>query len=385
MNEYQILEDLEKIREIDAHDLLGAQQSFPDFLEEALRLSKQVKIPRTKRLRNLRLEYRKPLNLIVAGMGGSAIAGDVVKDWLKDRLPIPMEVCRSYGLPVYAGPKTLVIVESYSGNTEEAISCLLEALRRRCMVFTVSSGGSLLKISLDLGIPSLQIPPKVPAPRASLPFLLVPVAVLLSKFGLISQRFISSEVRGAARLLKELVEELRPETGVEVNQAKQLATKLVDAIPLVYAPESLRSAALRFKTQLNENSKVLAKYDVFPELNHNEAIGWDAPHRLTSIFTVLLISSKQEREEMKERMRVVKDEFLATKASRIVEIEARGKSVLQQLLSSIYIGDMTSFYLAILYRVDPVSTKVFRLVKYGVEQRLNVISRVEEQIRSLVR
>lgn len=385
MNEHEMLEDLEKIREIDAHDLLEAQQSFPGFLEEALRLSKQVRIPRTKRLGNLRLEYRKPLNLIVAGMGGSAIAGDVVKDWLKDRLSIPMEVCRSYSLPVYAGPKTLVIVESYSGNTEEAISCLLEALRRRCMVFTVSSGGSLLRISLELGIPSLQIPAKVPAPRASLPFLLVPVAVLLSRFGLISPRFISSRIRGAARLLKELVEELGPEAGVEINQAKRIATRLVDTIPIVYAPESLRSAALRFKTQLNENSKVLAKYDIFPELNHNEAIGWDTPRHLTSIFTVLLISREQEREEIKERMRVVKNEFLATKASRIIEIKARGKSILQQILSSIYVGDMTSFYLAILYRVDPISTKVFRLVKHGVEEHFNVISKVEEQIRSLTR
>ncbi|MDH5702923.1 MAG: bifunctional phosphoglucose/phosphomannose isomerase [Aigarchaeota archaeon] len=385
MNEHEILENLDKIREIDVHDLLRAQQSFPGFLEEALELSKQIKIPRTKSRGNLRLKYRKPLNVVVAGMGGSAIAGDVAKDWLRDKLPIPMEVCRSYDLPVYAGPKTLVIVESYSGNTEEAIGCLLEALRRRCMVFAVTSGGSLLRISLELGIPSLQIPPKVPAPRASLPFLLVPVAVLLSKFDLISPRFVSSEIRSAAYLLKELVEEFRPEVGVEVNQAKQLALGLVDTVPIVYAPESLRSAALRFKTQLNENSKVLAKYDIFPELNHNEAIGWDAPRRLTSIFTVLLISREQEREEMKERMRVVKDEFLATKASGVVEVKARGKSVLQQLLSSIYVGDMTSFYLAVLYHVDPVSTKVFRLVKQGVEERLNVISRLEEQIRSVVR
>ena len=247
------------------------------------------------------------------------------------------------------------------------------------------AGGSLLRISLELGIPSLQIPAKVPAPRASLPFLLVPVAVLLSRFGLISPRFISSRIRGAARLLKELVEELGPEAGVEINQAKQIATRLVDTIPIVYAPESLRSAALRFKTQLNENSKVLAKYDVFPELNHNEVIGWDTPRRLTSIFTVLLISREQEREEIKERMRVVKNEFLATKASRIIEIKARGKSILQQILSSIYVGDMTSFYLAILYRVDPVSTKVFRLVKHDVEEQFNVISKVEEQIRSLTR
>jgi len=308
-----------------------------------------------------------------------------VKDWLKDRLTIPMEVCRSYGLPAYAGPRTLVIVESYSGNTEEAISCLLEALRRRCMVFTVSSGGSLLKTSREIGLPSLQIPPKVPAPRASLPFLLVSIAVLLSKFDLIPPRFVSSEIRNAVRLLDELVEEFRPEAGVEINQTKQLATQLVDRIPIIYAPESLRSAALRIKTQLNENSKVLAKYDIFPELNHNEAMGWEAPPPLTSIFTVLIISREQEREEMKERITVVRDEFLAGKASRTVEIKARGKSILQQLLTSIYIGDMTSFYLAILYRVDPVSTKVFRLVKQGVEERLNVISRFEEQIRSLVR
>jgi len=385
LNEHEILEDPEKIREIDAHDLLGAQQSFPRFFEEALKLSKQVKIPRTKSWGNLRLEYRKPLNVVVAGMGGSAIAGDVVKDWLKDRLTIPMEVCRSYDLPAYAGPKTLVIVESYSGNTEEAISCLLEALRRRCMVFTASSGGSLLKTSRELGLPSLQIPPKVPAPRASLPFLLVPISVLLSKLDLIPLRFVSSEIRNAVRLLDELVEEFRPEASVEINQTKQLAMRLVGRIPIIYAPESLRSAALRIKTQLNENSKVLAKYDIFPELNHNEAMGWEAPPSLTSIFTVLIISREQEREEMKERITVVRDEFLAGKASGVVEIKARGKSILQQLLTSIYIGDMTSFYLAILYRVDPVSTKVFRLVKQGVEERLNVISRVEEQIRSLVR
>jgi len=384
LNGYEILENPEKIREIDAHDLLGAQQSFPRFFEQALRLSSRVKIPRRKSCGKLRLDYGKPLNVVVAGMGGSAIAGDIVKDWLRHKLSIPMEVCRAYGLPAYAGPKTLVIVESYSGNTEEAISCFLEALRRRCMVFTVSSGGSLLRISLDLGLPSLQVP-EVPAPRASLPFLLVPIAVLLSKLNLIPPRFVSSEIRDAARLLEELVEEFRPEADVKINQAKQLAIQLADTIPVVYAPESLSSVALRFKTQLNENSKVLAKYDLFPELNHNEAIGWEAPRSLTSIFTVLLISREQEREEMKKRIAVVRDEFLAKKASRTVEITARGKSILQQLLSSIYIGDMTSFYLAILYRVDPVSTKVFQVVKQGVEERLNVISRLEEQIRSLVR
>lgn len=379
------MEDPEKIREIDARDLLAAQQSFPRFLEEALKLSKQIEIPRTKRCGKLQLRYSRPLNVVVVGMGGSAIAGDIAKDWLKDKLPIPMEVCRAYDLPSYAGPKTLVIVESYSGNTEEAMSCLLEALRRRCMVFTVSSGGSLLRTSLELGLPSLQVPPKVPAPRASLPFLLAPIAVLLSKFNLISPRFVSTEIRSAVHLLEELVEEFRPEAGVEANIAKQLAIQLLNTIPVVYAPESLRSAALRFKTQLNENSKIPAKYEVFPELNHNEAIGWEAPQGLTSVFTVLLILREQERKEVKERMGVVRDEFFAGKASRTVEIEARGKSILQQLLSSIYIGDMTSFYLAALYGVDPVSTRVFEVVKQGVEEQLNVISRVEEEIASLVR
>ncbi|MEM3442898.1 MAG: bifunctional phosphoglucose/phosphomannose isomerase, partial [Candidatus Bathyarchaeia archaeon] len=158
-----ILDRLEEIKRVDKSDMLSFCVEAPKHYEKASKLADNVSI-----------DYPKPKNLIVAGMGGSAISGELLKDWARDQIKVPIEVCREYSLPAYANKETLALILSYSGETEESLSCLLDAKKRRCMIICVSSGGALLKFAEKFDVPYLRVPSEIP-PRAALPYLFMPI------------------------------------------------------------------------------------------------------------------------------------------------------------------------------------------------------------------
>jgi len=364
-----LLDQSGKIREIDKSDMLGHLMKTPDYCRDAVKRARQVKVP----------EKVKPKNIIIAGMGGSAIGGEILQDWLREELPIPVEVCKDYVLPAYANEDTLFFANSYSGNTEETLSAFIEAIRRRCMTIAITSGGHLLSFSKKLQVPHVTIPSQLP-PRVAIPYLFFPLPVLLERMGVLSGK--EEDIEEAIRVLKRVGEENSPETPTENNTAKKLALELVETTPIIYGFRQYQAIARRLKTQFNENSKVPSKHDVFPELNHNETVGWEAPEKLTKKYSVILIRDPDEPPEIKHRIEATKSLALH-KAKKVLEIHARGKGKLAKMFSVLRVGDFISVYLAILQNIDPTPVRTIDEVKREMEKKLDMIEKLKVEMEKI--
>jgi len=374
------LDDLLRIKRIDRSGICEVQERFPEDCEDAVERGKRLKMPRKLKIgEKLEIHYGRPDNIIVVGMGGSAIGGAVLKDWLRDAAPIPIEVCREYKLPAYANEKTLVFAQSYSGNTEEAISGFVEAVERECMLVAVSSGGVLQEFSERLEIPFVKLP-EIIQPRCAFPYLFFPLLIALKKLGVVEPE--GGEVEEAIKILREVRNEVKPESPTSRNFSKRLALDVKGSVPIIYGFGMYGGVAQRMKTQFNENSKIPSKCEVFPELDHNEIVGWTGPDSLTKNFTVILIRDKNEPSEIKARIDITKKLVLEKKAGNVIEIRARGRSKLARVLSLLYVGDFASVYLAILYGVDPTPVDVITRMKAELKKRTDVIERLRNRLDS---
>ena len=360
LSEPAVLDKLEDIRRIDKSNMLSFCVEAARHCQEAVKLAEKVQIG-----------CFKPQGIIVAGMGGSAIGGELLKDWTFDRVDVPIEVCRDYNLPAYVNGETLVFVVSYSGETEEALSMFLDAVKKKSKIVCISSGGKLLEFAEKLDIPHMRVPSGIP-PRAALPYLFLPMLIVLKKLGLVAD--VDSEVSEAVKVLERVGKENSPEKTVKENFSKTLTLKINGTVPVVYGFGIYRGVAQRYKQQFNENSKIPAKWEFFPELNHNEIVGWEAAEQLVKNFSAILIRDGDETEEMRRRIEVTKE--LVPKGLRSVsEVWSIGEGKLAKMLSTIYIGDFTSVYLAIIRGVDPTPVKSIsllkeRIKKTGVKERI---------------
>jgi len=351
----KILDDLAEMKRIDKSDMLSFCVEAPKHCREAAKLAETV-----------RVNYSKPQTIIVAGMGGSSIGGELLKDWTRDKIDVPIEICREYSLPAYADERTLVFVVSYSGETEEALSMFLDAIEKNCMTFCISSGGKLLEFAEKLKLPYLRVPSGIPQPRAALPYLFLPMPLFLEKLGLISD--VSSEISEAVRILERVKRENSPEKPLSDNFSKKLALRINGTVPVIYGFGIHRAVAQRYKQQFNENSKVPAKWEFFSELNHNEIVGWEAAKELARCFSIIFIRDKDEPEEIRQRIEVTKELMSQEATKKIFEVWSSGQSRLAKMLYTIYIGDFTSVYLAILRGVDPTPVKTISLLKERITQ-----------------
>lgn len=377
------LDDMERIRLIDRQGMVEILRRLPESCGDAMERAKGLHIPRTLPISEDRtIRYRQPKKVVVVGMGASAVGGDLLKGWLFDRVRIPIEVCRDYHLPAYADGETLAFTVSYSGDTEETLSGFVEALERGCMVVSVSSDGVLREFSEGLGVPLVGLPEGLP-PRCALPYLLFPLVVVLERVGVLDG--IEDEVREAIAVLKQTRDEIVPETPTPKNPAKGLALGVRDTIPVVYGFRHHRGVALRIKTQLNENSKVPAKWECFPELNHNETVGWTGPEALTRKLSVILIRDPDEPPEIGARIDLTRQLAIEKKAGQVLEIHARGKTRLAKMLSATYIGDFMSVYLAVLYGVDPTPVDIITEMKMGLKGRIDKVGELRERFSRVAR
>jgi glucose/mannose-6-phosphate isomerase len=348
-----LLDDLAQIRKVDKSSIISYCLDAFKHYEKAAKLA-----------RTLSLSFHEPQAVIVAGMGGSAIGGELLKDWSRDKLTVPVEICREYSLPEYANRSTLVLIVSYSGETEESLSVFLEAIKRKCMVMCVSSGGKLNEFAEKLGVPCLIVPSGM-APRATLPYLFVPLIVFLEKLGLIAN--VDSEISEAVGILKCIRDENSPDKPLKGNLPKSLASGINETFPFVYGFGVYRAVAQRFKTQLNENSKIPAKWEVFPELNHNEIVGWEEARDLAKCCSVIFLRDRNEMKGIKGRIEFT-EELLRRVPVKLFEVWSRGESTLARMSSLINVGDFTSVYLAVLRGIDPTPVKTIDLLKEKIKQ-----------------
>ncbi|RLE76663.1 MAG: bifunctional phosphoglucose/phosphomannose isomerase [Thermoprotei archaeon] len=377
-----ILDNAEAISRVDRGGMLSMVRGLPEDLERALELCRGIELPRAVTVGARVIEYSRPRAVVVAGMGGSAIGGDVVSDLLRDSLDVPVVVSRQYSLPRFAGPGTLVVAVSYSGNTEETISSLAHALKRGCMVACIASDGVLLRICERAGLPAVAVPQGY-QPRAAIAYLTVPILAVIREAGL-NVGDLDSWVRDAAKTLRELREGLDVGVPLDENPAKQLALKLHERLPMIYSYWPYSSAGLRFKTQLNENSKVLAHFDVVPEMNHNEVEGWEGVSRgEAERYHAVLMRGSEEPPEVAARVEFLVS-MLGERGVGVTELRSRGGCRFAEIMSLMYQGDYASCYLAALRGVDPTPVATISRLKSFLAARVDKVGRVLQELSSLL-
>lgn len=368
MSRSVLLDRRGKVRTVDKSNMLKLCEKTPDFCRDAMERAQGVEMP-----------YKLPEEIIISGMGGSAIGGDLLKHWLRYTASIPIEVCRDYVLPAYADENSLVVSISYSGETEETLSAFVDAAKRGCMALTITSGGHLQAFSQRLGIPQVTIRPGL-APRAAIAYTFFPLIVLMKKLHVVEN--LTAEVEETLRVLRKISEANRLEVPLKDNPAKNLASEIAGTIPVVYGFGQYQAVAQRLKCQFNENSKIPSKFDVFSELNHNEIVGWEASKSLTKTFSALFLRDPEEPPEIQTRIELTKN-MVRPKVAKILEIAAEGKLRLAKMLSTMYVGDFTSIYLAVLRGVDPTPTKNIARLKRELKRKLDMTGRLEREIAKL--
>jgi glucose/mannose-6-phosphate isomerase len=364
-----VLDKPKKMNDVDKSDMLGDLVKTPDYCRDAIKRAKQTSVP----------EGANPKNILVVGMGGSAIGGEILHDWLRDTLPIPIEVCRDYTLPAYVNKDTLVFVNSYSGNTEESLTAFLTAMHRKCTVTAVTSGGQLGSFCNKLQVPHVIVPAGL-QPRVAIPYFFFPLSVLMEKMGVISN--IGDELEEAIQVLERVGKANAPDVPANKNRAKQLAQELMETIPVIYGFGQYSSIAQRLKAQFNENSKVPSKSEVFPELNHNETVGYEAPESLTKKLSIILIRDPQEPPEIRNRIETTRS-LVFDRAKKVLEIWAEGKGKLAKMFSVLSTGDFASVYLAILQNKNPTPVKIIEMVKSELAKKTRMKEKFEAELAKL--
>jgi glucose/mannose-6-phosphate isomerase len=349
----EILDNLDEISRIDKGNMLSFCVEAPRHYTQAAKLAK-----------TLAVDYPKPNSIVVAGMGGSAIGGELLKDWTRDRITVPIEVCKEYSLPAYALKNTLVFAVSYSGETEETLSVFRDAIKRKCMIICISSGGKLHEFAEKLSLPHLLVPSGM-APRATLPYLFIPLLTTLERNGWVSG--VNDEISETTRVLKQVSADNSPEKPSSHNDSKKLAENINGTVPAVYGFGFYRTVAQRLKTQFNENSKNPAKWEFFPELDHNEIVGWEQAKQFAKYFSAIFIRDAEEPTEIRTRIEVTK-ELMKYQLKKLFDVYSLGESHLAKMASVICTGDFTSVYLAILRGIDPTPVKTITLLKQKLEQ-----------------
>jgi glucose/mannose-6-phosphate isomerase len=344
------LDNASVYQQLDSSGMLNHMHRFAEQCQKAWEKVLKLDLPH---------EYTEISNVVILGMGGSAIGGDIARRLALAESKLPVWVHRDYGLPPFVDESTLVIASSYSGNTEETLSAFTESLRSQAKKLVITSGGKLKHLAESEGIPIFVVDYRAP-PRAAFPHNFVPLVGIFQKLGLLRDK--SADLQEALDILNRLSADLIETRPLASNPAKQLATKLRGHIVVIYGAEMLSELAQRWKAQFNENGKAWAFFESFPELNHNAVAGYEFPVEAKERLFVLLLRSSLLRP--RSLLRYGATAKLLSQAGIAYEFaEARGESALAQVMSLVLLGDYSSFYLAMLNEVDPTSIDAIDFVK----------------------
>ncbi|MEK6942599.1 MAG: bifunctional phosphoglucose/phosphomannose isomerase [Nanoarchaeota archaeon] len=315
----------------DASNMIKVLEGFSNQCKTAFELTKGMAVT------------GKVDKIVVAGMGGSAVGGDLLKSYMHDS-KIPVFVVKDYSLPGFVDENTLVFCVSYSGNTEETLSVFDAATKKKAKIVVITSGGDLgAKAKKAIKIPSgLQ-------PRASLGYLFLPMLGVLANSRIIELN---------EKEIKEMIDVLSNTEDFK-KKGEELAKKIKGKTPIVYASDLFAPVAYRWKTQLNENSKSPAFSHVFPELNHNELVGYQTMSK--DKFIAIYIKDEFDHERIKKRMMITKE--ITSNRVDVEEVSTKGNSLLARMFSGIYYGDFASYYLALLNNIDPSPVNVIENLK----------------------
>jgi len=327
------LEDLVAMRSLDKSSMLEQIIGLPDQLKAALQWDVNIR--------------GHPDGIAIVGMGGSAVGGDVLADYASSISDTPISVVRGVELPRWVGERTLVMMVSYSGNTWEVMDLYKKAKERGCSMVAIASGGELALTAEVEKVPLIKVPPGL-QPRAALGYILGAEAVAIEASGVAP---VKKDLAIAQLAMADLRENLSPGVPTDANMAKKTALRLKGKVPVIYAPRTFRTVAYRWQTQVNENAKMMAFSGEFPEINHNQIVGWVEGRPGPEMLPVFLkpVSSKGSLgEKMQVAIQLMREANLQPLA-----IELSGRTPIESSLMGIMLGDFVSYYLAILKGVDP--------------------------------
>jgi glucose/mannose-6-phosphate isomerase len=355
------LDDHEAIRRLDPDNMLERIRELPQRCVAAWTQSQKLTLPP---------DYGSPRHVTIVGMGGSAIGGALMEGLVADQCSVPISVVRDYTLPAFVeGPDHLVIASSYSGNTEETLSCFEQAQARDARVLTITTDGQLAELAQKMGTPVVRFDYQC-QPRAAIGYSLTLLLGVSHQLGLV--RDFSADVAESAQVMEGWQEEIDIGVPEARNRAKQLAAKIEGSLPVVYGAGFLAAVANRWKTQFNENAKHWAFFEVLPELNHNAVVGLGIPHVIRDTAVALILRSPRDPQRIQERWDVTR-EVLSREGVTAEQIYGRGESALAQMFSLIHFGDYVSFYVAMLNGVDPTPVETIDFLKQRLAELGSVV------------
>lgn len=334
------LDDAGIYNQLDPQGMRARIAELPQQCRDAWADVQRLELPR---------DYADIDHIVILGMGGSAIGGDLTRTLTQRECRVPIVVVREYAAPVFVGARTLAMASSHSGNTEETLAAFQDAHARGAKLLAITGGGKIAELARQWHAPCIKINYASP-PRAALGHSFVPLVGILHKLNLIADP--SRAVAEAIAVMENWQREIREDVPSARNPAKQLAQKIFGRTPIVYGGGFLSEVAHRWKTQFNENSKSFAFYESMSELNHNAVVGYEFPAAAPNQFIVLMLVSSFDHPRIRARFELTR-EMLAQNKIPCEVVAARGESALAHLLASIHFGDYVSYYLALLNNADP--------------------------------
>ncbi|HEY70348.1 MAG TPA: bifunctional phosphoglucose/phosphomannose isomerase [Anaerolineae bacterium] len=344
------LDDGKRFRELDPQNMLGSIDVLPDQLHAAWSLGQSLPLPEMESVRQI----------VIAGVGGSAIGGDLVVAFAAPQVKIPICVWRDYGLPSYAaGPHTLVLVASHSGNTEETLESFEHALHAEAQVLAITTGGELSRRAQAADIPVWQFE-HAGQPRAAIGFSAGLQLAALHRLGFLPDP--ASEIENAVASMRAQQEELRVEVPVVHNPAKRMAGQLIDRWPVFVGADLLAPVARRWRTQVAELAKAVAQFEVLPEADHNMLAGLVHPYPFFERIMMLFLRSEMNHPRNLLRIDSTRQTFMLEGFGTDI-IEARGETRLAQQWTCLHFGDYLAYYLAMAYGIDPTPVQAIETLK----------------------
>ncbi len=344
----------DRLRRFDSGHMFSLLKEFPAQAREALDIASSTNYAA--------LDARVIQSVVVTGLGGSAIGGDILRSYFAPTLKVPVFVNRDYSLPAWVGGSTLVFACSYSGNTEETLAAFDRAHERKAQVVCLTSGGELAQKAADAGDVLVSVPGGQP-PRTALGYMFFPMLVTLVKLGLTSK--MDGEIGEALQVLEKHSRSFSEFT-VE-NPALKLAEEIRDNLPIIYSAQAgLDAVNMRWRAQMEENAKVLAYGNLLPEMNHNEIVGWERLPDILRRCAVIFLVSGDEHPQVRKRMSLSR-ELIEPYTASVHVVQAEGEGRLAKILGLISFGDWVSFYAAILNGVDPTPIAKIQALKASLK------------------
>ena len=335
---------------LDPEDMYARVNDLAQQIQAAWRLANALQLP---------AQYQRATNIVIAGMGGSAIGGSLVEAYASGTSPIPISVWRNYGLPASVSGNTLVIAVSYSGNTEETLSAFHAAYDRGAMLLAITTGGEIGQLAKEWSVPTLRFEYDA-QPRATLGYLFTPLLIVMQKLGFLPD--LEQSLQTAVQTAEQSRQSWAADVPTDRNLAKQVAQDLHGKTVVVYGADYVAPVARRWKTQLNENSKTWAFYEEFPELDHNAIVGFEYPRTAAGATEVVVLQGSLLPPRIVRRIDVT-ERLLDEYGVPHRRVDADGKDALSQMISLISLGDYVSYYLALLNGANPTEIRPINRLK----------------------